>query len=248
MIKDAVPQRTAVRFMPDNLLLARRFRASRRSIQSGGDRCHAPDRGVARLVEVDGARQRPLEPNSNVNWFLASRCFGLDKRLLLFRQCSTAYPQQATRQRLAELLQLYERVRATFDGPDAVCRWFQGPSRYLGGISPAEAVRVGRPEKADWRPGSTDYAAPRRPVGVEDSPRYSGSASVTDRRSAELDAELDAWQREQAAKAGAPHPELDEWESKLNEREADLRRRELEVRQRELDQRELEQRERDLEE
>jgi len=107
---------------------------------------------------------------------------------------------------------------------------------------------LGRPEKADWRPGSTDYSAPRRPIGLEDSPRYSANPSVTDRRSAELDAELDAWQREQAAKAAAPHAELDEWESKLNEREAELRRRELEVRQRELDQRELEQRERDLEE
>ena len=32
---------------------------------------------------------------------------------------------------------------------------------------------LGRPERASWRPGSTDYSAPRRPVGVEDSPRYS---------------------------------------------------------------------------
>src|SRR5690242_6005930 len=89
---------------------------------------------------------------------------------------------------------------------------------------------LGRPEKSDWRPGSADYSAPRRPIGLEDSPRYSASPSVTDRRSAELDAELDAWQREQAAKgeqaakAGAPHAELDAWEAKLNEREAELRR------------------------
>jgi hypothetical protein len=118
---------------------------------------------------------------------------------------------------------------------------------------------LGRPEKASWRPGSTDYAAPRRPVGLEDSPRYSATPSITDRRSAELDHELDRWQREQEAKAAAAapsdaaataasRPELDAWEAKLDEREAELRRRELEVRQRELDQRELEQRERDLDE
>jgi hypothetical protein len=113
---------------------------------------------------------------------------------------------------------------------------------------------LGRPEKAHWRPGSTDYATPRRPVGLEDSPRYSASPSISDRRSEELDAELERWERERQAKAGGsagstkatPQPELDAWQQQLDQREAELRRRELEVRQRELDQRELEQRERDL--
>jgi hypothetical protein len=113
---------------------------------------------------------------------------------------------------------------------------------------------LGRPEKSDWRPGSTDYAAPRRPVGLEDSPRYSASASVTDRRSEELDRELERWEREQRKDAPEPapaagttaHPELDTWQEDLDRREADLRRRELELRQRELDRRELEQRDREL--
>jgi hypothetical protein len=56
---------------------------------------------------------------------------------------------------------------------------------------------LGRPEKADRRSGSTDYASPRRPVGVEDSPRYSATPIITDRRSRELDAELERWEREQ---------------------------------------------------
>jgi len=56
---------------------------------------------------------------------------------------------------------------------------------------------LGRPEKADWRPGSSDYASPRRPVGVEDSPRYSATPIITDRRSRELDAELERWERQQ---------------------------------------------------
>lgn len=128
-------------------------------------------------------------------------------------------------------------------------------------------VLLGRPEKASWRPGSTDYTAPRRPVGLEDSPRYSASPTISDRRSEELNLELDRWEREQkeraqkegmhpsgsgsasgsASASAAPAPDdLDAWQRKLDEREAEIRRRELEVRQRELDQRELEQRERDL--
>ena len=55
---------------------------------------------------------------------------------------------------------------------------------------------LGRPERSSWRPGSADYSAPRRPVGLEDSPRYSPSPSVTDRRSEELDRELERWERE----------------------------------------------------
>ncbi len=56
---------------------------------------------------------------------------------------------------------------------------------------------LGRPEKADWRPGSTDYSAPRRSQGAEDGPPYSATPIITDRRSAELDLELERWEREQ---------------------------------------------------
>jgi hypothetical protein len=111
---------------------------------------------------------------------------------------------------------------------------------------------LGRPERANWRPGSTDYAAPRRPVGLEDSPRYTGAPSVTDRRSEELDRELERWEREQATARTAPAdaspiaPELAEKQRELDRREAELKRRELEIRERELDRIELEQRAREL--
>ena len=105
---------------------------------------------------------------------------------------------------------------------------------------------LGRPEHAHWRPGSTDYSAPRRSVGIEDDPRYSPSAGVTDRKSAELDAELARWEASRRAKepepeanpSGHAQPDLDAWEQDLNRREAELRRRELEARQRELEERE----------
>jgi len=113
---------------------------------------------------------------------------------------------------------------------------------FLPDIGALAWLLLGRPEKASWRPGSVDYASPRRPVGPEDAPRYSPTPIITDRRSQELDDELERWEREKDAKS----PELDKLQEELDQREADLRRRELELRQRELDQRELEQREREL--
>ena len=121
---------------------------------------------------------------------------------------------------------------------------------------------IGRPEKAGWKPGSPRSG--RRPMGLEDHPRYSGTPDVTERRSAELDARLAQWEREQAAQrapapgelesgekaSGANAPadassaanagvhDLDAWESDLSRRETELRQRELEVRERELRQRE----------
>ena len=97
---------------------------------------------------------------------------------------------------------------------------------------------IGRPERAGWRPGSTDYSRPG-PVGLEDHPRYTASLEITDRQSSELDRKLQAWEREQAERsaqgddASAPD-HLDVWESELNRREEELRRRELELREREL--------------
>ena len=109
---------------------------------------------------------------------------------------------------------------------------------------------LGRPERAGWRPGSTDYAAPRRPVGLEDHPRYSEIAGVTDRRSEELDQRLEEWEKQQQAESTAsapassdgpstpsPRTDLDAWEAELAAREDALRRRELELRERELDER-----------
>ncbi len=99
---------------------------------------------------------------------------------------------------------------------------------------------LGRPERAGWRPGSTDYSAPRRPIGVEDSPRYSEIAGVTDRQSEELDRKLAAWEAQERAKGdptSSERTDLDAWEADLAAREEALRRRELEQRERDLDER-----------
>ncbi len=62
-------------------------------------------------------------------------------------------------------------------------------------------LALGRPENLSFRPGSTDYRAPRRPVGPEDRPDF---LTRTDDRSRQLRA----------------------WEEDLERRESELRRRE----------------------
>ncbi len=72
-------------------------------------------------------------------------------------RAGTAYPQQEARQRLAELLQLLERVRNTFETSKAVRTWAYTQSRYLGGIKPAEAIRAGRLDRAEAALDAFDY-------------------------------------------------------------------------------------------
>ena len=103
---------------------------------------------------------------------------------------------------------------------------------------------LGRPERASWRPGGTDYRAPRQPIALEDHPRYSATPGISDRRSAELDEQLSQWEREQAQReldAGpVPADDIAEREAELARREAELRQRELELKERELERREQE--------
>ena len=74
---------------------------------------------------------------------------GTTARTLKRWKVNAAYPQQAARHKLARLLQLQERVQEAFEGDDAAQRWAQGASRYLGGITPAEAIRAGRIDRAE---------------------------------------------------------------------------------------------------
>ncbi|MDQ1519425.1 MAG: hypothetical protein QOI55_498 [Actinomycetota bacterium] len=70
-------------------------------------------------------------------------------------------------------------------------------------------LMLGRPLRVSRTPGGTDYTQPRRPIAIEDAPRYSSTPAVTDRRSAELDREIEAWEARQL--------EREERERKLTE-------------------------------
>lgn len=78
-----------------------------------------------------------------------AQALGTSRRTLQRWRMGTAYPQQAMRQRLSALLELQRRVQETFEGAEAPRRWFHSPSRYMGGVTPAEAIRVGRIDRVE---------------------------------------------------------------------------------------------------
>jgi len=78
-----------------------------------------------------------------------AEALGVTLRTLRSWRAGTAHPQQHARQRLVELLRLQGRVGDMFEGQDALREWLHSESRYLGGITPAEAIRVGRFDRAE---------------------------------------------------------------------------------------------------
>jgi len=90
-----------------------------------------------------------LEKSLGVTEDELAQALDINRRTLQRWRAGTAHPQQLARRRLSELLRIEQRVRSTFQGRDAVRRWFHGQSRYLGGLTPAEAIRVGRIDKVE---------------------------------------------------------------------------------------------------
>src|SRR3954464_9717241 len=96
---------------------------------------------------------------------------------------------------------------------------------------------LGRPYNKHWRPtveGEPRTYPTRRNPAIED--RADFASGISDRRSAELDRQLDAWERDHPTEP--PADDVDERSRALDEREAELRRRELGLRARALDERE----------
>jgi uncharacterized protein (DUF2384 family) len=74
---------------------------------------------------------------------------GISARTLQRWRTGSAYPQQAARHRLSELLRLLERAGKTYEGDDSARAWAHSESRYLGGMKPVEAIRAGRFDRAE---------------------------------------------------------------------------------------------------
>lgn len=60
-----------------------------------------------------------------------------------------AYPQTEARHLLARLLGLRNHLRETFTTAAAIREWLRTPSRYLGYLTPLEALKAGRIDRVE---------------------------------------------------------------------------------------------------
>jgi transcriptional regulator with XRE-family HTH domain len=60
-----------------------------------------------------------------------------------------AYPQRETRERITRLLEIEQQLQELFNDRAAIRSWLNTDNRYLGGIKPVEALRVGRYDRVE---------------------------------------------------------------------------------------------------
>lgn len=101
------------------------------------------------LPVTPGEALDALEKSLGITEDELAQALNSNRRTLHRWRTGTAYPQRQARQRLAGLLALHDRVRGVFKGRAAVRKWFHGEYSYLGGITPAEAIRVGRLDRVE---------------------------------------------------------------------------------------------------
>ena len=67
-----------------------------------------------------------------------------------------AYPQHEARRRLASLMAIHRHLGETFTAMEGARDWLRCPSRYLSGMTPLEAIRAGRIDRAEAALGALD--------------------------------------------------------------------------------------------
>ncbi len=78
-----------------------------------------------------------------------ARSLDTDLRTLTRWRSGQHYPQHDARGRLAALVALRDHLRDTFVSGDAIQEWLHDSSRYLGGLTPLDALRAGRIDRAE---------------------------------------------------------------------------------------------------
>ena len=77
-----------------------------------------------------------------------AQALGVDARTVDRWEKGQVYPQQQGRERLDALLDLARNVSAFFATPADAHGWVRDQNRYLGGLTPIEAIRAGREDRA----------------------------------------------------------------------------------------------------
>lgn len=77
-----------------------------------------------------------------------AQALSVDPRTMARWARGVVFPQHESRQRLDAVLDLARNVASFFATSDDGHGWLRDPNRYLGGISPLEALRAGRVDRA----------------------------------------------------------------------------------------------------
>lgn len=73
---------------------------------------------------------------------------GVSRRTLERWRAGEAYPQRESREKLAELIDLNDYFQDAFVDIEAIREWMHSKSRYLRWLTPAEMIRIGKPDRA----------------------------------------------------------------------------------------------------
>lgn len=77
-----------------------------------------------------------------------AQALSVSQRTLERWRVGEAYPQRDSREKLAELIELDERLQYAFVSAEAVREWMHTEARYLGWATPADMVCLGKAERA----------------------------------------------------------------------------------------------------
>ena len=85
-----------------------------------------------------------LERDLGISLDTIARVLDVDRRTVERWRANQRVPQGKTRERLAELINLRDRLLGMSGTDEAAQAWLQPSSRYLGGFTPEEALKAGR--------------------------------------------------------------------------------------------------------
>ena len=88
-----------------------------------------------------------LERDLGVSGETIALALAVDRRTVDRWYANLSVPQGKTRERLTELVALRDELLALLGSAEAVREWLHARSRYLGGFTPEEALRAGRPDR-----------------------------------------------------------------------------------------------------
>lgn len=100
------------------------------------------DRELARLQADLGLSHKELAAVLDVSALTLKRWHG------------GQFPQAEARVRLERLGRLRDELHETFQTREAAIRWVHEPSRYLGGFTPAEVLRLGYVDRVEGALGA----------------------------------------------------------------------------------------------